>query len=222
MEAASEELPPSELGTKEYWDSVYGRELTYFSKHGDIGEVWFGEDCMERVVDWVLSSSQLEPHSSIVDVGCGNGAFLLYLAADGYTNLTGIDYSEKAIELARAVAEEKKYNVKYERVDLTSEENDIGIRGKTFDLCHDKGTYDAISLCPEDVQKKRSAYIKAIHHITKENGLFIITSCNWTHNELIQHFCKYFIKEHIIPSPTFMFGGKVGSSVSTVVFRKIQ
>lgn len=78
----------------------------------------------------------------------------------------------------------------FQHVNLTSEENEMSLSGETFDLCHDKGTYDAISLCPDDAQKKRLAYIKAVHHITKENGLFVITSCNWTQNELIQHFSK--------------------------------
>lgn len=45
---------------------------------------------------------------SLVDKYCSS-----FQAADGYVNLTGIDYSEKALELARVVAEEKKFNIKY-------------------------------------------------------------------------------------------------------------
>lgn len=38
---------------------------------------------------------------AILDIGCGNAAFLVELKRDhDYTNLTGADYSEKSVELA--------------------------------------------------------------------------------------------------------------------------
>ena len=38
----------------------------------------------------------------MLDVGCGNGVFLKDLHELGYSNLTGVDYSEPAIELCKA------------------------------------------------------------------------------------------------------------------------
>ncbi len=38
----------------------------------------------------------------VLDVGCGNGVFLKDLYELGYTQLTGVDYSEPAIELCKA------------------------------------------------------------------------------------------------------------------------
>ena len=35
------EYGPSELGTKEYWDSLYDRENKNFQENGDIGEIWY-------------------------------------------------------------------------------------------------------------------------------------------------------------------------------------
>ncbi|XP_042219637.1 EEF1A lysine methyltransferase 2-like [Homarus americanus] len=222
MTEETEELPSSKLGTKEYWDSAYNHELSNYKRNGDIGDVWFGEESIERVVTWMLESALVNVQSSVVDLGCGNGAFLLYLNAEGFTNLTGIDYSQEAIELARTIAAEKKVNIKYEQVDLINDEDKEKIKTSEFDVTHDKGTYDAVSLCPEDPKSKRLSYIKAVHRITKENGLFIITSCNWVHHELIEHFSEYFSKEHIIPTPTFKFGGKVGTQVTCIVFRKVS
>ena len=40
---------------------------------------------------------------SILDVGCGNGTMLVGLAAQGFANLAGQDYSANAVELARQV-----------------------------------------------------------------------------------------------------------------------
>nr|XP_053632366.1 EEF1A lysine methyltransferase 2-like isoform X2 [Cherax quadricarinatus] len=186
------------------WDSAYELELANYKSDGNIGDIWFGEESIDRVIQWMMESDVVNQQTSVIDVGSGNGAFLLCLAAEGFVNLLGIDYSENAVELARAIAQEKKFNVRYE-VDLLSEDGG-GLRDSEYDVCHDKGTYDAISLCPEDSHGKRLSYIKAIHRIIKENGLLIITSCNWTNDELMDHFEDYFSKEYIIPTPTFKFG----------------
>ena len=61
-----------------------------------------------------------------------------------------------------------------------------------YDVCHDKGTYDAINLCPEEPLVKREKYIINVHKLTKDDGLFILTSVNWTEEELKSQFenCK--------------------------------
>lgn len=43
------------------------------------------------------------PQTSILDVGCGNGTMLVGLAAQGFTNLAGQDYSGNSCMLARKV-----------------------------------------------------------------------------------------------------------------------
>ncbi|GMH37661.1 hypothetical protein BSKO_05534 [Bryopsis sp. KO-2023] len=55
-----------------------------------------------------------------VDLGCGSGANAIALAEKGWTVL-GLDFSEKAIELARKAASEKNLtNVDFQVVDCTS------------------------------------------------------------------------------------------------------
>lgn len=88
-----------------------------------------------------------------------------------------------------------------------------------FKVVHDKGTYDAISLNPEDTKEKRHAYTRNIVRLLEPDGFFVITSCNWTEEELCQNFEGTFEQHFIIPSPQFKFGGKVGSVVSSVVFK---
>ena len=38
----------SQLGTKDYWDGAYEKENDNFDDHGDVGEVWFGEEAGVR------------------------------------------------------------------------------------------------------------------------------------------------------------------------------
>ncbi|KAL7631900.1 UNVERIFIED_CONTAM: hypothetical protein RMT77_017792 [Armadillidium vulgare] len=72
------EFGSSELGTKKYWDESYKKDLINFEKYGDIGDIWFGEESMLRIIKWITSSS-ISHSSRIIDIGCGNGIFLSYL-----------------------------------------------------------------------------------------------------------------------------------------------
>ncbi len=59
---------------------------------------------------------------------------------------------------------------------------------RQYDVCHDKGTYDAICLHPDNPLEKRAQYQTNVRKLLKDNGWFIITSCNWTKDELRAHF----------------------------------
>ncbi|PWN18398.1 hypothetical protein BCV69DRAFT_285023 [Microstroma glucosiphilum] len=82
----SSELPSSKLGTQEYWDSVYQREVSNFASDGDRGEVWFGQEAAKSMLEYLrshysASSSATSSSSSptILDVGTGNGHLLFSL-----------------------------------------------------------------------------------------------------------------------------------------------
>ena len=88
-----------------------------------------------------------------------------------------------------------------------------------FAVCLDKGTYDAISLCPDNPREQRSKYIREISALMDDDGWFLITSCNWTSSELKTHFSNLsFVEE--LPAPTITFGGKSGKSTYTCLFKK--
>jgi hypothetical protein len=55
----------------------------------------------------------------------------------------------------------------------------------SWDVGVDKGTYDAISLGSGEDRKR---YISQIAQILAPQAILIITSCNWTIHELLQHF----------------------------------
>ncbi|GAA6023175.1 hypothetical protein JCM11491_003288 [Sporobolomyces phaffii] len=103
-ELSSQSLAPSKLGTKEHWDGVYEREVKMFKDIGDEGEVWFGEDSAQDMVEWAEEHfPQLD--GRILDVGTGNGQLLFAFSSAGYTSLTGVDYSSLSIQLAQSILE---------------------------------------------------------------------------------------------------------------------
>lgn len=215
----SSELPTSELGTKEYWDSSYQLELDNFKDHGDVGEVWFGEDSATRVARYLSTKSNIQSSDEIIDLGCGNGMLLVELAQEGFSNLTGVDYSEAAVKLAEAVASSQNLDIKFETCDILADsEQPLG--GRKFKVVLDKGTYDAISLNPENAGGKRKQYIDAVNNMLDHEGIFVLTSCNWTQAELKDHFNNYFAISYVLPTPKFQFGGKTGNTVTSVVFQR--
>jgi len=59
----------------------------------------------------------------------------------------------------------------------------------TYVVCLDKGTYDAVSLNPDNSSLQRERYACSVRKLTRpDGGLFIITSCNWTKDELVEQF----------------------------------
>lgn len=127
-----------------------------------------------------------------------------------------MDYSEDAINLAKEVATAQETTVTFAKADILSNDNDLL---KNVDILLDKGTYDAISLST-DSHINRQIYIDNVYKFMKENARLVLTSCNWTKEELCEHFDKSFACVEVIPTPQFKFGGKVGNLVSSVVFKK--
>ena len=86
------------------WDQQYSLEQKNFEEIGDRGEVWFGENAMNRMIRWLEKNMDL--NSKILDLGCGNGVMSIELAEVGFKNVHGIDYSENAIELSKKLAKD--------------------------------------------------------------------------------------------------------------------
>ncbi|KAM9952847.1 hypothetical protein ACTFIW_006191 [Dictyostelium discoideum] len=206
------------LGTKGHWDSAYDRELDCFEETGDVGEIWFGKSCLKTMCKGVSQLSELNKETSkIIDLGCGNGMTLIELSKLGFKKLDGSDYSDKGIELAKRIMEEEGFNhINYFVDDIT----DSKIEQYVYDAVLDKGTFDAIALS-EDRDRMKQLYKQHVEHILKPDGIFVITSCNYTENELKLYYTSpqfEFIKN--IQYPVFSFGGSKGTTQTTLIFKK--
>jgi hypothetical protein len=149
--------------------------------------------------------------------------------------MLGVDYSEKSIEFARRIAGDKELGpgagereVEFRWWDVMSEDPAgavlEGSNKKGWDVVLDKGTFDAISLSEErDASGRRmcEGYKERVVPLVREGGILLVTSCNWTEEELVAWFqgdeldCVDTIKYK-----TFSFGGRKGQTISSVCFRK--
>ncbi|WAR26211.1 EFMT2-like protein [Mya arenaria] len=184
MAAADDKSLPdfdsSELGTKEFWDTTYGKEVENFN---DIGDV----ETMEKVADWLENCADVHTDDPIIDLGSGNGMMCI--------ELTG---------------------------DLISEErpNPCTCLTRKYKVVLDKGTYDAISLMPGDSVSARMHYLATVKELMTSDGIFSITSCNWTKDQLLEFFKEHFTLHDEIKFKTIQFGGVTGSTYTSLILKQ--
>lgn len=222
-------LNTSKLGTKQYWDDFYSLERKNFQANSeDTGECWFNDnDAEQRMIDFLqdnLGQYSIAEDASMVDLGTGNGHLLFEMMENEFNGqMLGIDYSDESVKFANEIAKEKgcSNNVKFEQADIFNENWNPG----QFDIVLDKGTLDAIALSglktEDGTQSIVNVYNKVIEKILKPQGVFLITSCNFTEEELTQIIETNNLKIwETISYPTFEFGGVKGTTICSIAFIK--
>ena len=177
--------------------------------------------------------------SNFIDLGTGNGHFLFEMINDcdfldifiENSRVTGCDYSPKSIEFANDIKNTKfadfeffQENVEFKVMDIFDDETIFD----KYEIVTDKGTLDAIALSGlskynKTADKEMSLvnyYPYVIEKLLSKKGLFVITSCNFTQEELIKIIessgnLKYY--KHV-NYPSIEFGGIKGTTICTVAF----
>lgn len=186
-----------------------------------------------------IEDGEIDNTLQIVDLGTGNGHFLFELldtteeeVPEAKLEYHGIDYSPESIQFAQLIATRKYPNEKFtfEEVDFIKEECQYltDNEGK-FDIIFDKGTLDAIALNNEAVEGFNGkigteVYPIQVSKLMHQGSLLIITSCNFTEEELIKVITENGSNSlsvwKKIEYPSFQFGGVKGSTISSIAFRK--
>ncbi|CAO1623689.1 unnamed protein product [Parajaminaea phylloscopi] len=259
-----DDLPSSKLGTKEHWDNVYEREVANFAEHGDRGEVWFGQESAQVMLEYLrkeypsVSASASSSGPSILDLGTGNGHLLFSLCGvrdededddddeeDGGfiaspDRMCGVDYSPASIQLCKEIARSAEApagvdvgKIQWKVLDAL-DPSSVASAGQ-YDILLDKGTLDAIALASSQageggngaIATPLEKYISNLAPLSvpSKDTLLLITSCNFTAQELItrvQTASKGAWKHHetLPPKREFSFGGKKGSTTCCVAFKR--
>ena len=149
----------------------------------------FGEDSVEKMVDWVSDNVPIAHEPTILEVGSGNGVLLFALHEIGYRAqlMCGVDYSKDAVKLSRAIAASRNGDAKHITFDICDflrhyppplDGKPIGFDAAhaTWDLVLDKGTFDAIALSERrsDGHIPANDYPPRIGEVVKPGGYFLI------------------------------------------------
>jgi len=146
----------------------------------------FGEESIEKMVNWCLEHMPPSTNPAVLEVGSGNGTLLLALAESGYNQklLVGIDYCRNAVKLAAYIARNRNAaEVTFEECDFLKNDPSLLPSMETtgapalWDLILDKGTYDAIALGQRGEKGKSPAarYPTRVARFLRTGGIFLIT-----------------------------------------------
>lgn len=169
--------------------------------------------------------------SRFLDLGTGNGHMLFALCEENddgqswHGDMVGVDYSQASVQLAQRIAKQRRLEaVRFIQWDLLDEAAGDWFHDG-FDVVLDKGTFDAISLMPQGNARQHPCdiYREKVQQLVKPGLVLIVTSCNWTKDELIGWLAPdsgEMAYHSEAQYPSFTFGGKTGQSVVTLVFRR--
>lgn len=165
--------------------------------------------------------------------------------------MLGVDYSPQSISLANQILTTSSSSTPSKnRQEISFHEWDLlagpyptvlnGAQATGWDVVHDKGTFDAISLSDaQDAQGRRicEGYRGRVVRLVRKGGFFIVTSCNWTEQELKAWFETAeeregqeqtqgeeegrFVLDGRVEYRTFSYGGVKGQTVTTLCFRRV-
>ncbi len=96
----------------EWWRKLFN--ALYVKTDGDVVE---NAENTRREVDFIVSSAAIQPHSSILDLCCGQGRHSLELARRGFKNVLGVDRSRYLIRLAKKRAQNESLGVVFKEGD---------------------------------------------------------------------------------------------------------
>jgi len=133
-------------------------------------KLWFNLAYLQKPI-WDTGSSPQElitfitTHVSAraLDLGCGTGTNVITLAKHGW-DVTGVDFSRRAIQIAKKKAQENDVHVDLRVEDVTRLDS---IMGK-YDLILDMGCFHSLST------NKRPSYILKIDQLLAKTGIFLV------------------------------------------------
>ena len=149
-----------------FWDAL----------HGD-----FGNTFHQRLVEpSVLQLLELKAGEAVLDVGCGNGAFVRRLAESGAL-VTAFDFSEELIRRARARGAEASAAVDFRVIDGTDEAAMLALGAERFDAITctmalmDMPTIDPLFRAAARLLRKGGRFIFSTQHpaFNSNNPIFV-------------------------------------------------
>jgi 2-polyprenyl-3-methyl-5-hydroxy-6-metoxy-1,4-benzoquinol methylase len=115
-------------------------------------------DLLKKIVD-----ASLDKSSKIIELGCGAGNYVIYFANKGI-NVTGVDISSKAIDIAKSSAKEKGVSCNFFVCDVLNAMTELT---DNYNFVYDWELLHHIF--PED----RAKYINNVYRLLKPEGMYL-------------------------------------------------
>jgi len=127
--------------------------------------IWTSKEPPKELIE-LVESGKIKP-CKVIDIGCGEGFYSIYLAKKGFEVL-GIDISKKAIKYAKENAEQAGVNVRFIAMDIF----DLPNLNEKFDFILEWAIMHHIKF------EKRKEYVKIINNVLNKGGKYFSTCFN--------------------------------------------
>ncbi len=144
---------------QQHWERTYGTkapdQMSWFRPHP------------ETSLSLIERAARIDRSVSIIDVGGGISTLVDDLMERGYTNITVLDISQAALDVAQKRLGKVAESVPWVRADLTQ----LTLPERSFDVWHDRAVFHFLTK-PED----RLAYVCNVAPAVKQGGHVIIST----------------------------------------------
>lgn len=146
------------MDSKQHWEKVYATKapeaVSWFAPH------------LETSLNLIHQATQ-NKNAAIIDIGGGEATLVDDLLAEGYQDVSVLDISQNAIDVARARIGEKSEQVRWYCADITS----ATLPQHAFDVWHDRAVFHFLT---EDAQRLK--YVEQVMRSVKHGGHVIIST----------------------------------------------
>jgi len=146
------------MSSKEHWDSVYrtrgSEQVSWYRPH------------LDRSLAF-LEATGLGRDARVIDVGGGASTFVDDLLDRGYTNVTVLDLSAAALDVAKGRLGSRASQVKWICADVT----DPQLPSEAYDFWHDRAVFHFLR-----EPAARARYVSAVRRMLKPGGHIVVAT----------------------------------------------
>lgn len=146
------------MNEREHWETVY---TTKSADHVS----WFQERATRSIE--IIRSIDPEPTARIIDVGGGASTLVDDLIVDGFADISVLDLSASALDVARKRLGPKGGQVRWIAGDIRT----VDLPKQSFDIWHDRAVFHFLTQ-PDD----RLAYVQQVMKAVKPGGHVIVAT----------------------------------------------
>jgi 2-polyprenyl-3-methyl-5-hydroxy-6-metoxy-1,4-benzoquinol methylase len=146
------------MGKQNHWEHVYQTKapdaVSWYRPHLDKSMA-------------IIEKANPDHAAAIIDVGGGESTLVDDLLEHGYRNVSVLDISETALQVAQKRMGERTGHVSWIAGDIT----DVKLPAQAYDVWHDRAVFHFLTL-----EEQRLAYVRQVAHAVKPGGIVIVAT----------------------------------------------
>ena len=146
------------MPSKSHWENIYqtkdATEVSWFQRHPELSFQF-------------IEHTGVDKAGQIIDVGGGASTLVDDLLANGYDNVTVLDISAAALQVAQQRLGQLASKVTWLEANITQ----VELPYSFYDVWHDRAVFHFLTLAGD-----RARYVKAVQHSVKTGGHVIVAT----------------------------------------------